>query len=254
VPSTRHTVKHTHARPQHQSSADGIHVAIIMDGNGRWANARGRPRTAGHIAGARVVRKIVEAAPDCGIGMLTLYAFSNDNWTRPSREVALLMRLFRRYLVAETDRCVTNGVRMRIIGRRDRIPGELLRAIKAAEEATQHGRRLDLRIAVDYSARDAMVRAAQKVRPGERVSREDFARAMGEVDHWTGEYRDVDLLIRTGGEKRLSDFLLWECAYAELYFMDRRWPDFSATDLEQAVQEFHSRERRFGAVPEAAAG
>jgi undecaprenyl diphosphate synthase len=225
-----------------------------MDGNGRWANARGRPRTAGHIAGARVVRKIVEAAPDCGIGMLTLYAFSNDNWARPSREVALLMRLFRRYLVAETDRCVTNGVRMRIIGRRDRIPGELLRAIKAAEEATQHGKRLDLRIAVDYSARDAMVRAAQKIRTAERVSREDFARAMGDVDHWTGEYRDVDLLIRTGGEKRLSDFLLWECAYAELYFTDRRWPDFSATDLEQAVQEFHSRERRFGAVPEAAAG
>jgi undecaprenyl diphosphate synthase len=254
VSATRHTVKHTHAL-HHQSSAEsGIHVAIIMDGNGRWANARGRPRTAGHIAGARVVRKIVEAAPDCGIGMLTLYAFSNDNWARPSREVALLMRLFRRYLVAETDRCVTNGVRMRIIGRRDRIPGELLRAIKAAEEATQHGKRLDLRIAVDYSARDAMVRAAQKLRSTERISREDLARAMGEVDHWTGEYRDVDLLIRTGGEKRLSDFLLWECAYAELYFTDRRWPEFSAADLEQAVQEFHSRERRFGAVPEAAAG
>ena len=132
-----------------------------MDGNGRWANARGRPRTAGHIAGARVVRKIVEAAPDCGIGMLTLYAFSADNWARPSREVALLMRLFRRYLVAETDRCVTNDVRMRIIGRRDRIPSELLRAIKVAEDATRHGTRLDLRIAVDYSARDAMVRAME---------------------------------------------------------------------------------------------
>jgi undecaprenyl diphosphate synthase len=254
VSATRHTVKHTHALHQQSTAESGIHVAIIMDGNGRWANARGRPRTAGHIAGARVVRKIVEAAPDCGIGMLTLYAFSNDNWARPSREVALLMRLFRRYLVAETDRCVTNGVRMRIIGRRDRIPGELLRAIKAAEDATQHGKRLDLRIAVDYSARDAMVRAAQRLRNAERISREDLARAMGEVDHWTGEYRDVDLLIRTGGEKRLSDFLLWECAYAELYFTDRRWPDFSAADLEQAVQEFHSRERRFGAVPEAAAG
>jgi undecaprenyl diphosphate synthase len=254
VSATRHTVKHTHAR-HHQSSAEsGIHVAIIMDGNGRWANARGRPRTAGHIAGARVVRKIVEAAPDCGIGMLTLYAFSNDNWARPSREVALLMRLFRRYLVAETDRCVTNGVRMRIIGRRDRIPSELLRAIKAAEEATQHGNRLDLRIAVDYSAREAMVRAAQKLRSADHISREALARALGEVDHWAGPYRDVDLLIRTGGEKRLSDFLLWECAYAELYFTDRRWPDFSVSDLEQAVQEFHSRERRFGAVPEAAAG
>jgi undecaprenyl diphosphate synthase len=259
--SQRHTVKHTHARVQSAgshsqptSAESGIHVAIIMDGNGRWANARGRPRTAGHIAGARVVRKIVEAAPDCGIGMLTLYAFSADNWARPSREVALLMRLFRRYLVAETDRCVTNDVRMRIIGRRDRIPGELLRAIRAAEETTRHGRRLDLRIAVDYSARDAMVRAAELLRGSERITRDDLARAMCEVDHWTGESRDVDLLIRTGGEQRLSDFLLWECAYAELYFTDRRWPDFSAADLEQAVKDFHSRERRFGTVPEAAAG
>lgn len=225
-----------------------------MDGNGRWANARGRPRTAGHIAGARVVRKIVEAAPDCGIGMLTLYAFSADNWARPSREVALLMRLFRRYLVAETDRCVTNDVRMRIVGRRDRIPPELLRAIRTAEEATRHGTRLDLRIAVDYSSRDALVRAAQLMRAQERLTRDDLSRAMCKVDHWDGECRDVDLLIRTGGEQRLSDFLLWECAYAELYFTDRRWPDFTAADLQSAVNEFHSRERRFGAVPAAAAG
>ena len=253
--SDRNTVKHTRARLNQATAAQsGIHVAIIMDGNGRWANARGRPRTAGHIAGARVVRKIVEAAPDCGIGMLTLYAFSADNWARPSREVALLMRLFRRYLVAETDRCITNDVRMRIIGRRDRIPGELLRAIMVAEDATRHGTRLDLRIAVDYSARDAMVRAIERLRGTEQITREDLARAMCEVDHWTGEARDVDLLIRTGGEQRLSDFLLWECAYAELYFTDRRWPDFTAGDLEQAVKEFHSRERRFGTVPAAAAG
>jgi undecaprenyl diphosphate synthase len=253
--SDRNTVKHTRARLNQATAAQsGIHVAIIMDGNGRWANARGRPRTAGHIAGARVVRRIVEAAPDCGIGMLTLYAFSADNWARPSREVALLMRLFRRYLVAETDRCITNDVRMRIIGRRDRIPGELLRAIMVAEDATRHGTRLDLRIAVDYSARDAMVRAMERLRGTEQITREDLARAMCEVDHWTGEARDVDLLIRTGGEQRLSDFLLWECAYAELYFTDRRWPDFTAGDLEQAVKEFHSRERRFGTVPAAAAG
>jgi undecaprenyl diphosphate synthase len=255
LPATHRTVQHTHHRLTPSSNAQsGIHVAIIMDGNGRWANARGRPRTAGHIAGARVVRKIVEAAPDCGVGMLTLYAFSADNWARPSREVALLMRLFRRYLVAETDRCVTNDVRMRIIGRRDRIPGELLRAIVAAEDATRHCKRLDLRIAVDYSARDAMVRAAQRLHGVDRVTRDDLYRAMCEVDHWTGERRDVDLLIRTGGEQRLSDFLLWECAYAELYFTDRRWPDFTPADLEHAVNEFHTRERRFGAVPEAAAG
>lgn len=258
--SHHHTVKHTHARNlpasghQQTSAQAGIHVAMIMDGNGRWANARGRPRTAGHIAGARVVRKIVEAAPDCGIGMLTLYAFSADNWARPSREVALLMRLFRRYLVSETERCVTNDVRMRIIGRRDRIPTELLRAILAAEEATKHGTRLDLRIAVDYSARDAMVRAAELLRGADRITREDLGRAMCKVDHWSGECRDVDLLIRTGGEQRLSDFLLWECAYAELYFTDRRWPDFTPADLEHAVKEFHTRERRFGTVPEAAAG
>jgi undecaprenyl diphosphate synthase len=251
---THHTVKHTHVRtPQQTKAQSGIHVAIIMDGNGRWANARGRPRTAGHLAGARVVRKIVEAAPDCGIGMLTLYAFSSDNWARPSREVALLMRLFRRYLVAETDRCVTNDVRMRIIGRRDRIPSELLRAITAAEEATRHGTRLDLRIAVDYSSRDALVRAAQHLR-GENVTRDELSRAMCKVDHWDGECRDVDLLIRTGGEQRLSDFLLWECAYAELLFTDRRWPDFGPSDLQNAVKDFHSRERRFGTVPEAAAG
>jgi undecaprenyl diphosphate synthase len=246
-------MKHTHARPA-SSAESGIHVAIIMDGNGRWANARGRPRTAGHIAGARVVRKIVEAAPDSGIGMLTLYAFSADNWARPSREVALLMRLFRRYLVAETDRCVTNDVRMRIIGRRDRIPAELLRAIRAAEDATRHCTRLDLRIAVDYSARDALMRAAQRLSGAESITREDLSRAMSDVYHWDGESRDVDLLIRTGGEQRLSDFLLWECAYAELYFTDRRWPDFTAADLQSAVNEFHSRERRFGTLPAAAAG
>ena len=186
--------------------------------------------------------------------MLTLYALSADNWARPSREVALLMRLFRRYLVAETDRCVTNDVRMRIVGRRDRIPAELLRAIRAAEDATKEGTRLDLRIAVDYSARDALLRAAQRLSGADSITREDLSRAMAKVDHWDGESRDVDLLIRTGGEKRLSDFLLWECAYAELFFTDRRWPDFTAADLQGAVNEFHTRERRFGTVPEAAAG
>jgi undecaprenyl diphosphate synthase len=233
---------------------EGIHAAIIMDGNGRWATSRGRPRTAGHIVGARVVRDIVEAAPSCGISMLTLYAFSADNWQRPSREVALLMRLFRRYLVKETSRCIANGVRMRIIGRRDRIPGELLKAIQAAEEATKHGRTLDLRIAVDYSARDAIVRASNSLPKGSKHTIEELQREIDRVYHWTGPSRDVDLLIRTGGEQRLSDFLLWECAYAELYFTERKWPEFSPADLEVAVAEFRSRERRFGAVPAVAAG
>jgi undecaprenyl diphosphate synthase len=239
-------------------SPRGIHVAIIMDGNGRWATARGQMRTAGHIAGAKAVRKIVESAPDCGIGTLTLYAFSADNWRRPSREVALLMRLFRRYLISEVARCVTNGVRMKIIGRRDRIPPELLRAICNAEHATRDGRTLDLRIAVDYSSRDAILRAASRMRSSEvrdaAADRAEFAHLLAHVDNGPGESRDVDLLIRTGGEQRLSDFLLWECAYAELYFTRRMWPEFAPADLAAAVEEFHARERRFGTVPSAAAG
>lgn len=234
--------------------AEKLHVAIIMDGNGRWAKARGRPRSFGHFAGARTVRTIVESAEDAGIGTLTLYAFSADNWKRPSREVATLMRLFRRYLLSEVDRCVQNGVRMRIIGRRDRIPGELLRAVEAAEGATRDGTRLDLRIAVDYSARETMLFAAERLarRHGAAAAtREAFAEAMNEVTH-AGPVRDVDLLIRTGGEQRLSDFLLWECAYAELYFTPRMWPEFTPADLVAAVREFHARERRFGGVREVA--
>jgi undecaprenyl diphosphate synthase len=230
----------------------GIHVAIIMDGNGRWANARGQLRTAGHIAGARQVRKIVEAAPGCGIGTLTLYAYSAENWRRPSREVALLMRLFRRYLNSEVARCVTNGVRMKIIGRRDRIPAELKRAICNAEQATRDGRTLDLRIAVDYSARDAIIRAARKLRHdaprGSEQEREGFAHLLSDVDHGIGESRDVDLLIRTGGEQRLSDFLLRECAYAELYFTPCAWPDFDGDALAAAAAEFARRQRRFGGL------
>lgn len=233
---------------------DKLHVAIIMDGNGRWATARGRPRTSGHLVGARVVRTIVESAEDAGIGTLTLYAFSADNWKRPTREVSMLMRLFRRYLLSEMDRCVQNGVRMRIIGRRDRIPAELRRTAEMAEETTCVGNRLDLRIALDYSARDAMVMAAERA-GGRALTRDSFVGLMNEVTH-AGAVRDVDLLIRTGGEQRLSDFLLWECAYAELYFTERMWPEFLPADLLSAVREFHARDRRFGGVREtvAAAG
>jgi len=249
-----HSPMNAHPHSNVSSRDEGIHVGIIMDGNGRWATGRGRPRTAGHITGAKVVRTIVEAAPACGITMLTLYAFSADNWQRPSREVALLMRLFRRYLESETERCLRNGVRMRIIGRRDRISPELLHAIVAAEEATKHGRVLDLRIAVDYSARDAIVRASNALPRGTKHTIEELQREIDRVYHWTGPSRDVDLLIRTGGEQRLSDFLLWECAYAELYFTDRKWPEFTPADLEESVKEFRARERRFGTVPAVAAG
>src|SRR5690606_9299642 len=205
----------------------------------------GQPRFVGHRVGAKVVRQIVEAAPSLGIGTLTLYAFSSDNWRRPPREVTALMRLFRSYLAAETARCVQNGVRMKVIGRRDRIPPRLVRAIEAAEETTAGGATLLLRIAIDYSARDAIVAAAGKVRTG--ATRTDFVRAMAEVT-LSPPTPDVDLLIRTGGEQRLSDFLLWECAYAELYFDDVLWPEYTPQHLDAAVREFTNRERRFGGV------
>ena len=251
--SARPKGKVAHSSEHRDEIAAGLHVAIIMDGNGRWAVSRGSSRPAGHIEGARTARRIVEAAPQCGIRVLTLYAFSADNWNRPQREVAMLMRLFRRYLLSEVDRCIANGVRLTIIGRRDRVPSEVRKAIESAEEATSEGRTLDLRIAVDYSARDSILRAARRAADN-HLSREQFSRLLGEVEHDRGPSREVDLLIRTGGEQRLSDFLLWECAYAELYFSDILWPDFSVKDLHAAVAEFHARERRFGGVPAAAAG
>jgi undecaprenyl diphosphate synthase len=211
------------------------HVAIIMDGNGRWAARRGLPRTAGHHAGARSVRRVVEAACAQGIGALTLYAFSSDNWQRPSAEVAALMRLFTRHLRGETARLLDAGVRLSVVGRRDRLPATLVAAIRAAEERTASGPSLHLRLAVDYSAREA-IRTALLV-PGSGAL-----------------LPDVDLLIRTGGEQRLSDFLLWEAAYAELVFTDTMWPDFGAADLAAAIAAFHGRERRFGGLPTRAAG
>jgi len=224
-----------------------LHVAIIMDGNGRWAVSRGRPRTAGHVAGVEAVRRAVEAARDLGVGTLTLFAFSSDNWKRPDMEVRALMRLFRSYLMAESAKCAENGVRISVIGRRDRLPSGLVRVIEEAERATALADRFLLRIAVDYSARDAILRAAARLRGGE-PSREAFARLLSDP-HEERPVPDVDLLVRTGGEQRLSDFLLWECAYAELVFTDRMWPDFSGADLADAVREFQRRERRFGAVP-----
>lgn len=229
----------------------GLHVAVIMDGNGRWAVGRGQPRVAGHRAGAKVVSKIVEGAPDLGIGTLTLYAFSSDNWRRPGREVSALMRLFRAYLASETARCVQNGVRLDIIGRRDRIPAVLLKAIEAAEAATAGGDRLHLRIAIDYSSRDSLLEAASLVR-GHMLERSDFAAVIQEVNH-SDPAPDVDLLVRTGGEQRLSDFLLWECAYAELHFDACMWPDYSVRRLAAAVDDFARRDRRFGGLTAAAA-
>jgi undecaprenyl diphosphate synthase len=235
------------------SKPRGLHVAAVMDGNGRWATLRGRPRTLGHRAGAAAVRRVVEAAPDLGIGTLTLYAFSADNWGRPPREVSGLMRLFRAYLAAETARCLETGVRLSVIGRRDRLPEVLVRAIEGSEAATAHGRRLHLRLALDYSARDALLRAAAMVGDKE-PTREEFAALLGRATGAAEAAPDVDLLIRTGGEQRLSDFLLWECAYAELLFVPTLWPDFGPRELAAAVAEFGRRDRRFGRLSDAAAG
>src|SRR5450631_3513728 len=223
-----------------------LHVGIIMDGNGRWATRRRLSRLRGHEAGVEAIRRVVEAAPQQGIGTLTLYAFSSDNWRRPKAEVSALMGLLRFYLANEVESLVRNGVRLTVIGRRDRLPDGIAEAIARAEALTADGDVLHLRIAVDYSARDAILNAAAKAASvGRDLTREMFSELV------TGErrLRDVDLVIRTSGEKRLSDFLLWESAYAELLFTDQMWPDFDAADLDAALAEFNRRERRFGAVP-----
>ena len=235
-----------------------LHVGIIMDGNGRWAQRRGMPRPAGHAAGARAVRSVVESAAESGeVGWLTLYAFSSDNWLRPPGEVDALMSLFADYLEGETSRCVENGIRMRVVGRRDRLAPSLVTRIEASEAATADGDRMMLRLAVDYSARDAIVRAAQRALSeaeagtgeGEPpMCRDRFRSLLGQAVGCTEPVRDLDLLIRTGGEQRLSDFLLWEAAYAELYFTPVLWPDFGPDDLAGALADFHRRDRRFGRV------
>ena len=236
-----------------QEMAQGLHVAIVMDGNGRWATARGLPRRRGHEAGARTVRTIVEAAPALGIDLLTLYAFSADNWKRPRREVGGLLALFRRYLDSECARLRDAGVRLSIIGRRDRLPRSLCAAIERAETETRDGSAMHLRVAIDYSGRDAIVSAAARASlAGSDLTRERFAGLIAAAQHG-GEARDVDLLVRTGGERRLSDFMLWEAAYAELWFTARAWPDFSAAMLAAAIEEFRGRDRRFGGLPDVAA-
>jgi undecaprenyl diphosphate synthase len=228
----------------HKPIAERLHVGIIMDGNGRWATRRGLPRLAGHEAGADAIRRVMEAAPEQGVGTLTLYAFSSDNWRRPKAEVSGLMTLLRRYLRNETKNLARNDVRLTVIGRRDRLPAGIADEIGRAEAATADGQALHMRIAIDYSARDAILRAASRCTGEGELTREEFAQLVtGEAD-----LRDVDLVIRTSGEKRLSDFLLWESAYAELHFTDVMWPDFGADDLADALASFHRRERRFGGL------
>ena len=234
--------------PPEQGTRDRFHVAINMDGNGRWALLRGQPRELGHVAGAKAVRRTVETAPRLGITTLTLYAFSSDNWRRPEREVNNLMRLFQRHLDSECAHLAESNVRFSVIGRRDRLPDSLRRSIANVEERTSAGTALHLRIAMDYSSREAMLRAAGRLATGTAPTREAFEHCMCEALHAPGGTREVDLLIRTGGEQRLSDFLLWESAYAELYFTNVLWPDFDEDDLAAAVEAFAARDRRYGGV------
>ena len=224
-----------------------LHVAVIMDGNGRWAKCRGLPRSAGHRAGVQAVRRVVEAALDLGITALTLFAFSSDNWRRPNQEVRALMSLLRQYLRADLAQLVDSGTRLTVIGRRDRLPEGLNEEIGRVERASAFGQRLHLQIAIDYSARDAIASAAAGWRANDFPSRAAFGQLLARRNYGTGA--EVDLLIRSGGEKRLSDFLLWESAYAELCFLDTLWPDFGADDLRAAIADFRRRERRFGGLP-----
>jgi undecaprenyl diphosphate synthase len=225
-----------------------VHLAIIMDGNGRWATQRGLPRTAGHIEGAKAVCTTVRAAVRAGVDTLTLYAFSSANWARPSAEVEALMRLFTGYLVTETRRCVEQSIRINVIGRRDRLGEELLRAIEQSEQLTSAGSRMHLRIVVDYSSHYSIVQAAWGADRSAKLTPEDFHRLIHEVDHSALPAGAVDLLIRTGGERRLSDFMLWEVAYAELHFIDCLWPDFDEKCFRCALDDYAGRQRRFGAL------
>ncbi len=227
-----------------------LHVAVIPDGNGRWAALRGRPRAEGYEAGSEAVRRVVVAAPVLCVDTLTLFAFSSDNWHRPAEEVETLLGVFEDFLAEQACCGMSAQPHIRVIGRRDRIPAGLRNAIEMAEAATAEAKGLRLRLAIDYSARDAILRAACRMYTAMEVSRESFAARLTAAGGEGVAVPEVDLLIRTGGEQRLSDFLLWECAYAELYFTPRLWPDFDAADLAAAMAEFHSRERRFGRAPQ----
>jgi undecaprenyl diphosphate synthase len=225
-----------------------MHVAIIMDGNGRWATQRGLPRTAGHIEGAKAVRATVETAARADVKTLTLYAFSSANWARPPAEIAALMRLFGQYLFTETRRCVEQSIRINVIGRRDRLGPNLLRSIEQSERSSAAGSGMLLRIAVDYSSQHSIVQAARRATLDAELTAADFHRLLHEVDHCAHPAGEVDLLIRTGNERRLSDFLLWECAFAELHFSDCLWPDFDERRFRCALEDFGGRQRRFGAL------
>jgi undecaprenyl diphosphate synthase len=228
-----------------------VHVAIIMDGNGRWAKRRGLPRTAGHAQGARTVEQILEDADHMGIRYLTVYAFSTENWSRPDSEVKALMNLLRTYMKTSLAKCAKNNVRIRVIGDKSRLDKDLQASIANLERETASNTGIGFQIAINYGSRDEMVRAvqaaAQKVKDGE-LRPEDITENFLSDSLDTCGIPDPDLLIRTGGEQRISNFLLWQTAYSELYFCDAAWPDFNKAELEKAVDAFNHRERRYGGL------
>jgi undecaprenyl diphosphate synthase len=226
------------------------HVAIIMDGNGRWAQARGLPRIVGHRRGVEAVRRTLRAAIELGVNYLTLYGFSSENWRRPEDEVRDLMGIMRLYLRSELAELHRQNVRLRVIGQRDRLADDIVALIRNAEAVTSGNTRCNLTIALNYGGRDEITTAARQL--AEQVQRGEIDPAS--IDEtlfgghlFTADLPDPDLVIRTSGEKRISNFLLWQCAYSEMVFVDRLWPDFSKGDLADAIREFHGRERRFGA-------
>ena len=212
------------------------HLAIIMDGNGRWATRRGRARWMGHVRGAHTAREVVAHCARAGVSHVTLYAFSSDNWKRPREEVGFLFDLFTSHLDRQLATLLEHGIRLSIIGRRDRLPATLVAKVEEAEARTAQGTRMHLRVAIDYSSKAAL--------------QEAFARAQAEGHEWPADplLPNVDLLLRTGGERRLSDFLLWECAYAELAFVDALFPDLTTADLDAVFADFARRDRRFGGL------
>lgn len=225
------------------------HVAIIMDGNGRWAVERNRPRTSGHREGVEALRRIVEAAGDLHLPYLTVFGFSTENWRRPAAEVEALLDLLRIYVGRDLDRLVRDGVRVRIIGRRDDLAADILSIIERAEERTAKNDKLHLTIAFNYGGRDELTRAMGRVARDVAAGRLDAAKLSApdlEARLDTADLPPVDLLIRTSGERRLSNFLLWQVAYAELVFLDTLWPDFDKLALERAIDEYRQRDRRFG--------
>ena len=239
------------ALPSSAETAPPLHVAIIMDGNGRWAKARGLPRTIGHQRGAEAVRRSVRGAVELGVSYLTLFGFSSENWKRSSAEIDDLMALLRFYLRSEIAELDRSGVRIRVIGDRERLADDIVTLIDDAETRTRGNVRLNLTVALSYGGRSEIALAARRlarsVQDGD-LAIEDIDEAAFERHLLTAELPDPDLVIRTSGEKRISNFLLWQSAYAELVFVDRLWPDFAKDDLEDAIREFRRRDRRYGAT------